>query len=662
MRSRSWRRSVAGLTVVLVVLALLAPPAPATTASLNGPAFGPRRLVAKVGGFQVVVPGGVTLSIQELAAGDLTGDGLADIVATRLRWASADTFPVTILVNDGRGGFSDGTAALFDGAVPRPQHPAQVLLADFNGDGRLDILVADTGQDVEPYPGYPNHLALSSSDGRYVNASGNLPGTNTYTHSAAAGDVDGDGDVDLFLGHFSMRGQPLEVLLNDGAGRFSVATDALPAESDGALVARSQFVDVDGDGALDLVLGGFGDDSMVLRNDGTGRFTVSPGALPPKPFAPDAINTAIRAVDLNGDARMDLLMAFTKGDPFYQGRWLQVLVNRGDGTFRDETATRLPQTGNPFLWTPDLVVDDLNGDGYVDIGLDLGATFGDPWLVVPPVFYLNRGDGTFAEMELVAFDQPPFRQFRWIDTNGDGRLDVFSAWQPPWGDPEEYVVSQQLAPTRSIEGACPAGVPDAGFTDIVSSQPHGTAIDCVAWWEITTGVSTGRYDPAGSVTRAQMATFVARLLERLGYPLPAAPADYFDDDGGSVHEGAVNQLAAIGVVRGKAPRWYAPDERVTRAQMATFLVRAVELATGQPMLGGPDAFGDDDGDTHEANIDRLVETGLALGVAPGRYAPNTDVRREQMATFIARVLDLGVELGLAQVGPDRARSNSSLPR
>ncbi|MEY2432396.1 MAG: hypothetical protein QOC92_2121, partial [Acidimicrobiaceae bacterium] len=102
------------------------------------PTFAPRRDVAAITpsseGERTSV---VAFSVAELAAGDLTGDGVADLVVTHLRWSSIDTYPLTILVSDGRGNLRDATGELFDGPVPRTQHPRQTILADFNGDHRL---------------------------------------------------------------------------------------------------------------------------------------------------------------------------------------------------------------------------------------------------------------------------------------------------------------------------------------------------------------------------------------------------------------------------------------------------------------------------------------------------------------------------------------------
>jgi hypothetical protein len=90
---------------------------------------------------------------------------------------------------------------------------------------------------------------------------------------------------------------------------------------------------------------------------------------------------------------------------------------------------------------------------------------------------------------------------------------------------------------------------------------------------------------------------------------------------------------------------YRPDDPVNRAQMATFLVRSAEKVGG-PLTATADFFDDDDDDgTHEAAIDNAAGAGIAGGTREGRYSPGPVVRRDQMASFLARTLDLLVHAG-----------------
>jgi hypothetical protein len=80
--------------------------------------------------------------------------------------------------------------------------------------------------------------------------------------------------------------------------------------------------------------------------------------------------------------------------------------------------------------------------------------------------------------------------------------------------------------------------------------------------------------------------------------------------------------------------------------MATFLVRAVKERTGDQLTSDTDWFGDDGASGgHQANINAAATAGLAGGTSAGAYSPDRTVRRDAMASFLARVLDLFVDDG-----------------
>ncbi len=201
-------------------------------------------------------------------------------------------------------------------------------------------------------------------------------------------------------------------------------------------------------------------------------------------------------------------------------------------------------------------------------------------------------------------------------------------------------VDAVIAPRPSISYACFRGASGgSGFNDVSEDNPHADAIDCIVGYGIASGRGDGSYRPAEPVRRDQMATFVAGALRSVGVDLPAEPPDAFSDDNGSLHETAIDQLAALGVVTGKAERRYHPADPVSRGQLAAFLVRAYERATGFGLLAPDDAFTDDDGTTHEPSNNRAATAGLAAGMTDRAYRPDGDVRRDQMATFVARLID-----------------------
>ncbi|MEA2022746.1 MAG: S-layer homology domain-containing protein [Actinomycetota bacterium] len=169
---------------------------------------------------------------------------------------------------------------------------------------------------------------------------------------------------------------------------------------------------------------------------------------------------------------------------------------------------------------------------------------------------------------------------------------------------------------------------------------HEGNIEAIRAEGITKGCNppvNDRYCPDAGVTRGQMAAFLVRALD----PPPTAE-DYFTDDDGSVFETDINRLAAAGITKGCDPPVndrYCPDGSVTRGQMAAFLARGF----GYTDSGSGDLFTDDDTSIFEADIDRLGTAGVTKGCNPpanDRYCPDDVVRRDQMASFLARALGL----------------------
>ena len=178
----------------------------------------------------------------------------------------------------------------------------------------------------------------------------------------------------------------------------------------------------------------------------------------------------------------------------------------------------------------------------------------------------------------------------------------------------------------------------AGFTDVNPNSTHAANIDTLAAAGITVGCSTEplRYCPHNPVTRAQMATFLTRALD---LP-PAQPAGFTDVNPNSTHAANIDTLPAAGITVGCStePLRYCPHNPVTRAQMATFLTRALDLPPAEPA-----GFADvDPGSTHAAGIDALAAAGITVGCStePLRYCPDSPVTRAQMATFLTRALSL----------------------
>jgi hypothetical protein len=197
-----------------------------------------------------------------------------------------------------------------------------------------------------------------------------------------------------------------------------------------------------------------------------------------------------------------------------------------------------------------------------------------------------------------------------------------------------------------------AALPPGGtFTDD-DGNPHEGNIEAIAAAGVTQGCDVGLYCPYDPVTRGQMASFLARA-----FGFPTATKDYFPDDNGSTHEANINRIAEAGVTLGYADGTYQPDGFVSRAQMGSFIARAMGLT---PIPG--DRFADVSG-PHEANINAIADAGVTLGCNPEGtlYCPDDLVRRDRMASFIARALGLTPIIPPPPTTPTSSTTTTTVP-
>ncbi|MEM7205586.1 MAG: VCBS repeat-containing protein [Planctomycetota bacterium] len=324
-------------------------------------------------------------STSSVALGDCDGDGDLDILFGNGSFYGR--MLARLYLNDGTGRFTDVSATHLP--VIRA-HTLSVALADVDGDGDLDALCGNGGQD---------YLYLNDGSGTYTDATARLPADTTNTAAIAAVDVDGDGDGDLVL---ASHGQN-RLYLNQGGSFIDVTSTHMPIDSDFSETMVS--ADLDGDGDHDLVVGNTGQNRAYL-NDGTGNFRTTPAVR--LPF--DDNRSFVAAGDVDGDHDADVICSnYEQQNRLY--------LNDGSAVFADATAARLPTMREV---TTSLALGDVDGDG------DLDVVVGNDISYYRNRLHLNDGYGTFVDVSStqLPLDSDDTNAVVLADFDGDSDLDL----------------------------------------------------------------------------------------------------------------------------------------------------------------------------------------------------------------------------------------------
>jgi hypothetical protein len=180
---------------------------------------------------------------------------------------------------------------------------------------------------------------------------------------------------------------------------------------------------------------------------------------------------------------------------------------------------------------------------------------------------------------------------------------------------------------RAAEAACTSS---GSFSDVCADNTHADDIERLLSAELTSGCGEKRFCPNDPVTREQMASFLVRALDLSGrdaYP-------FQDVDSSNVHHRTIARLAAERITVGCGDALYCPDNEVTRAQMASFLARALKLPDSSTQFDDVPSS-----NVHMSSIGALADAGITKGCNPptnDRFCPNESVTRAQMASFLVR--------------------------
>jgi hypothetical protein len=324
---------------------------------------------------------------------DVNNDGKLDLVVANER--SGD---VSVLLHDGKGGFSPSPGSPF----PAGPNPNDLASGDFNGDGLVDLAIANHET---------QHITVLLADGRGSLAPApHSPVTvvvRPHVHGVAAGDFNGDGRLDLVTD--SWAEDRLVILFGDGDGGFatpgtSVAVGRHPYQ-------RVRVADLNGDGRADIVSPNLeGDNVTILLADGKGKFhqpTRSPFPCGDSPF-----NVAIG--DVNADGKPDLAIVNSPSSASDRSGQdgLTILIGDGLGAFTN-------MAGSPFVTGkfPNIpAVGDLNGDGVADVAVS------NPDGDKISIFTMSRKSSVASSATVSVPGHPKGLAIR--DLDGDGKAEI----------------------------------------------------------------------------------------------------------------------------------------------------------------------------------------------------------------------------------------------
>jgi archaellum component FlaF (FlaF/FlaG flagellin family) len=311
----------------------------------------------------------------DLVTADFNGDGYLDLAT-----ADVDPGDVSVLFGNGDGTFQP--AAIYD---EEDKFPRFLVPGDFNGDGKVDLAVFLDNIDGQ--------IAVLPGIGNGTFGSPIVSTVGLFSYNLFSADFNGDGKLDLA---FTTGPNKVGIMLGNGDGTFQAPL----YYGAGSSAAGATVGDFNGDGIVDIAVAARFDNAVaILLGNGDGTFRSNGQYL----TADEPIN--ITAGDFNGDGKLDVATSTFEGI-------VSVLLGNGDGTLQSYTGY-----GTENL-AEDIAEADLRGEGFLDLQISAG-----------PLFVLNgKGNGTFespARFSLIS--QETVGTVVPGDFNGDGLMDLAGA-------------------------------------------------------------------------------------------------------------------------------------------------------------------------------------------------------------------------------------------
>jgi FG-GAP-like repeat/Abnormal spindle-like microcephaly-assoc'd, ASPM-SPD-2-Hydin/FG-GAP repeat len=345
---------------------------------------------------------------------DINGDKKQDLVVTD--WAGE----VWTFFGKGTGIFTAG--AIYPLQRPQDTPPTNVALADFNGDGVLDIFLAGN-------QGWLGQVALGRSDGTFQTNAAYSWAISGAGKNLVTADFNGDGFPDVAYSYArsnDLTQEGFEVALGSSHGVLGVPAFVKVVGSCGGYTEWIATGDVNGDGKADIVAtvdnssntGCPNNQVAVVIGKGTGKF----GSAVLYSTGSTAQSYDVFLKDVNGDGKPDIVTSNRDGT-------ISILLNNGKGTFGTAKVNAGVAALNPHLNS--LTFGDFNGDGKLDIAVAPNSRFGG-YNVSNTVYVLpGNGDGTFQAPIVITGVTPDqyttSERLAAGDFNNDGKMDLFVA-------------------------------------------------------------------------------------------------------------------------------------------------------------------------------------------------------------------------------------------